>query len=78
MTNLSLSSCDILISGGDLIDGTGAARKKADVAISGDRIIGIGNLHNLDAKKCHLAELEMSALYLYIYIYIYIYNICNI
>ena len=51
MTNLSLGTCDILISGGDLIDGTGATRKKADVAISGDRIMAIGNLNNLDAKK---------------------------
>ena len=32
---------DILISGGTVIDGTGAARYRADVAITGDRIARI-------------------------------------
>src|ERR1700757_3528685 len=35
-------SFDLLIQGGTLIDGTGAARRPADVAISGDRVVAIG------------------------------------
>jgi len=35
---------DILIKGGDLIDGTGSARRRADVGIQGDRIVAIGDL----------------------------------
>ncbi len=35
---------DILIRGGDLIDGTGSARRRADVGIQGDRIVAIGQL----------------------------------
>jgi N-acyl-D-aspartate/D-glutamate deacylase len=35
---------DILIRGGDLIDGTGGAPRRADVGIQGDRIVAIGDL----------------------------------
>ena len=35
---------DILIKGGDLVDGTGSARRRADVAIQGDRVVAIGDL----------------------------------
>src|SRR6478672_11960002 len=35
---------DILIRGGDLVDGTGSARRRADVAIQGDRIVAIGDV----------------------------------
>ncbi|MFK4442601.1 N-acyl-D-amino-acid deacylase [Caballeronia udeis] len=35
---------DIIIRGGEVIDGTGAARYRADVGIIGDRIAGIGDL----------------------------------
>jgi N-acyl-D-amino-acid deacylase len=41
---------DIILSGGTVIDGTGAPRKAADVAISGDRIAGIGSLSSAKAK----------------------------
>jgi N-acyl-D-aspartate/D-glutamate deacylase len=37
-----MASCDILIRGGDLIDGTGAEPRNADVAIAGERIVAIG------------------------------------
>ncbi len=33
---------DVVIRGGDLVDGTGAPRRRADVAIQGDRIVAIG------------------------------------
>ncbi len=35
---------DILIRGGDVVDGTGSARRRADVAIQGDRVVAIGEL----------------------------------
>jgi N-acyl-D-aspartate/D-glutamate deacylase len=37
---------DILIRGGDLVDGTGSARRRADVGIQGDRVVAIGELAN--------------------------------
>jgi N-acyl-D-amino-acid deacylase len=37
-----LSRCDILIRGGTVIDGSGAAAVRADVAIVGDRIAAVG------------------------------------
>ncbi len=40
---------DILIRGGDVIDGTGSARRRADVGIQGDRIVAIGELEEAAA-----------------------------
>jgi dihydroorotase/N-acyl-D-amino-acid deacylase len=42
---------DILIKNGTIIDGSGAPRYKADVAIKGDRIARIGNLSTVQAKR---------------------------
>jgi N-acyl-D-aspartate/D-glutamate deacylase len=39
---------DVIIRGGDLIDGTGAARRRADVGIIGDRVAAIGDLSDAD------------------------------
>ena len=44
------SRCDLLIEGGDVIDGSGAPRRRADVAISGERVSGVGDLAGLDAS----------------------------
>lgn len=33
---------DLVITGGTLVDGTGAARRQADVAVRGDRIVAVG------------------------------------
>ena len=44
MEGKKLERCDVLIRGGEVIDGTGAARCRADVAISGDRIAAVGDL----------------------------------
>src|SRR5215510_8151483 len=41
---------DIVISGGTVIDGTGAQPRTADVGIKGDRITAIGNLTNRSAS----------------------------
>jgi len=44
-------ACDLLVVGGTVIDGTGAARHRADVAISGDRIAAIGDLSAMQAAE---------------------------
>ena len=41
---------DTLITGGDIVDGTGAAAFRADVGISGDRVVAIGRLDGAAAK----------------------------
>lgn len=41
---------DVVISGGMVIDGTGAEPRRADVGIKGDRIVLIGNLTNRNAS----------------------------
>jgi len=41
---------DVVISGGMVIDGTGAEPRRADVGIKGDRIVTVGNLTNRNAS----------------------------
>ena len=35
---------DLIIRNGTIVDGTGAARRTGDVAITGERITGVGDL----------------------------------
>ena len=42
---------DILIQGGTVIDGTGAAAVRADVGIRGDQIVAIGDLSGESAAQ---------------------------
>ena len=42
---------DIIFSGGSVIDGTGAARAAADVAVTGDRIAAVGRLAGAEARQ---------------------------
>ena len=35
---------DVVIRGGDVVDGTGAARRRADVGIQGDRVVAVGEV----------------------------------
>jgi N-acyl-D-aspartate/D-glutamate deacylase len=42
---------DVIIKGGDVIDGTGAARRQADVGITGDRITTIARLGDAEARS---------------------------
>ena len=37
-----LNDGELLITGGSLIDGTGAARRSVDIMVRGDRIVAIG------------------------------------
>ena len=41
--------CDIVIRGGTVIDGGGDARRRADVAVTGDRITAVGDLSRIHA-----------------------------
>ncbi|TAN37840.1 MAG: D-aminoacylase [Verrucomicrobia bacterium] len=41
---------DLLINGGDVLDGTGAPAWRADVAIAGERIAALGDLTNAEAR----------------------------
>jgi len=50
MTSRSGGQCDILITGGHLVDGTGAAPVVADVAVTGDRITAVGKLDGMTAN----------------------------
>lgn len=47
---MSSQTCDLLIRGGSLIDGTGTTRRHAAVAVTGDRIVDIGKLQGIEAK----------------------------
>jgi N-acyl-D-amino-acid deacylase len=44
------SAFDVIIKGGTIYDGSGAEAKRADIAISGDRIAGVGNFPATSAK----------------------------
>ena len=58
MTGTDTSRCDLLIEGGEVIDGSGEARFRADVAIVGDRIASVGDLNYMDAD----ARMDASGL----------------
>jgi N-acyl-D-amino-acid deacylase len=45
------ATADLVISGGTVIDGTGAARVRADVAVTDDRIVAVGELSTTKAGR---------------------------
>ena len=51
-------ACELLLRGGTVIDGTGAPRRTADVAVDGDRISAIGRLDAMRGDR----EIDVSGL----------------
>jgi N-acyl-D-aspartate/D-glutamate deacylase len=43
--------CDLKLAGGSVIDGSGSAARRADVAVTGDRITAVGDLAGLAAAR---------------------------
>jgi N-acyl-D-amino-acid deacylase len=43
--------CDLLVTGGRVVDGTGAPWRRADVCVVGDAIAALGNLAGRPAKR---------------------------
>jgi dihydroorotase/N-acyl-D-amino-acid deacylase len=42
---------DLLVRGGSLVDGTGAPARPADIGVEGDRIVAVGDLSAVDARR---------------------------
>jgi len=50
-----MTAFDLLLRGGTLVDGTGAAGRRADVGVLGDRILAVGDLSAIEAAEVRLA-----------------------
>ena len=54
------TTCDLLIHSGEVIDGSGAARAHLDVAVTGDRIVAVGD--HLDLHIDATSKIDASGL----------------
>src|SRR5439155_18688317 len=57
---VSGSTLDLLLRGGTVVDGTGAPRFAADVAVSGDRIVAVGKIHSAAARTVDATGLVIA------------------
>lgn len=48
-TSTDIERCDLLIEGGELVDGSGGERVRADIAVCGDRVARVGDLRGMPA-----------------------------
>ena len=55
---MNANACELLLRGGTVVDGTGAPRRTADVAVDGDRISAIGRLDAMRGAR----EIDASGL----------------
>ena len=55
---MNSNACELLLRGGTVVDGTGAPRRTADVAVDGDRISAIGRLDAMRGAR----EIDASGL----------------
>ena len=55
---MNANACELLLRGGTVVDGTGAPRRPADVAVDGDRISAIGRLDAMRGAR----EVDASGL----------------
>lgn len=52
---------DLLVLGGTVVDGTGAAPRRADVGIRGDRIVAVGDLSDAEGRRTiHATDLVVA------------------
>ncbi len=56
LTTMAQPQFDLVIRGGDLIDGSGAPGRRADIAVRGEAIVDIGDLANATATRTINAE----------------------
>ena len=57
---MTANTCDLLLTGGTVIDGTGAPRLRADVAVRDDRVAAVGDLADWRAAR-RLTSAAMSS-----------------
>ena len=50
---------DVIISGGQVLDGTGSPATRADVGVRGDRIVAVGQLSGQNARRT--ASINLSS-----------------